>query len=176
MNVKQTTRTLLSDLVGKGLLSEKEFEFVEDYPLSLQTTFRTGGPADTLFPLTLGAASVLYPALYKAGIPTFVLGNGSNVLAQDSGYDGVILSLNRFKETTVSGCEITATAGVSITGLAVTARKHSLGGMEFFYGIPGSVGGAVFMNAGAYGGECKDVLRSVTFVTRDGTVRTLPVD
>mgnify|MGYP003311346373 CR=1 FL=1 len=85
-------------------------------------------------------------------IDFFVLGSGSNVLARDEGYDGLVLCLSGLSDVVIKGNEITAEAGVSITSLALLASKNSLAGMEFFYGIPGSVGGAVYMNAGAYGG------------------------
>lgn len=167
---------LLSGLCEKGAICEADYEISPEHALSTLTSFRTGGPALVLFPKKESVVISLLPLLVKEKVPFFVLGNGSNVIAEDEGYDGVILSLLKLKETSISGTEITAAAGASITGLAVLAQKNSLAGMEFFYGIPGSVGGAVFMNAGAYGGECKDILKSVTFVTREGEVLTLGAD
>ncbi|MBR3836996.1 MAG: UDP-N-acetylmuramate dehydrogenase [Clostridia bacterium] len=167
---------LLAGLCEKGIICETDYEISPNHSLSTLTSFRTGGPALVLFPKKEAVVIALLPLLVKENVPFFVLGNGSNVIAEDHGYDGVILSLLKMKETCISGTEITASAGASITGLAVLAQKNSLSGMEFFYGIPGSVGGAVFMNAGAYGGECKDILKSVTFVTREGEVQTCGAD
>jgi UDP-N-acetylmuramate dehydrogenase len=118
----------------------------------------------------------LFPLLNQENIPYFLLGSGSNVIAKDEGYHGLILSFERLKKAEVKGNVICAQSGMSVTALANLAKKHSLMGMEFFYGIPGSVGGAVFMNAGAYGGECKNILKSVTFITREGQVMTLPTE
>lgn len=155
-------------------MTPKDFVLKESVPLSRLTTFKTGGCATVLFPQNIAASKVLFPLLVRENIPYFLLGNGSNVIAKDEGYDGVIFSLSQMKEVSVQGEEVTALAGVSITHLATVAQKNSLSGMEFFYGIPGSVGGAVFMNAGAYGGECKDILKSVTFLKQTGEVLTLP--
>jgi UDP-N-acetylmuramate dehydrogenase len=155
-------------------VSEDAFEFSPKLSLSAMTGFRTGGPASVLFPKTVEFASLILPCLREEGIAFYVLGNGSNVLALDEGYGGLIVCTTQMKGYEVHGNEIVASAGVSITHLATVAQKNSLAGMEFFYGIPGSVGGAVFMNAGAYGGECKDILKSVTFVTENGEVCTAP--
>jgi len=166
------------ELICQRHCFEKNFAS-EDYilkteSLSRLTGFRTGGDAVVLFPSRASVIVSLLPDLVREKIPYFILGNGSNVIAKDEGYSGLLISLTRMKECSVCEEELTAEAGVSITGLASLAAKHSLTGMEFFYGIPGSVGGAVFMNAGAYGGECKDVLKCVTFVDQEGKVHTLP--
>ncbi len=165
---------ILSSLEETGRIQKEDWELLADVPLSRLTTFRTGGPATVLFPKTETLVALLIPILERKRIPYFVLGNGSNVIAKDSGYEGLILCLTQMKEIRVSGTDLTASAGASITGLASVAQKNGLTGMEFFYGIPGSVGGAVFMNAGAYGGECKNILKEATYVTRSGEVKTQP--
>jgi len=176
MRVYETIRAYLDRLIEKGELQEELFFLAEAHPLSQLTTFRTGGNATVLFPLAAVVIEKLLPILVRENIPYFVLGNGSNVIAKDEGYPGLILSLEKMKRFAVKGNEITAESGFSVTALALTAKKASLSGIEFFYGIPGSVGGAVFMNAGAYGGECKDVLKSVTYVTRKGEVVSAGVE
>ncbi len=174
MNVCLRVNEILAELCQKGKIAREDWEMIPDHPLSRLTSFRTGGRAAVLFPLKVRVITCLFPILVSEKIPYFILGNGSNVIAKDEGYSGLVLSLSRLRETRVLGTCVTAEAGVSITSLATLAKKNSLTGMEFFYGIPGSVGGAVFMNAGAYGGECKDILKEVTFVTREGEVKTLP--
>lgn len=171
MSVAQKIKSLLSFLEEKGAFSKTEYELCENYPLKKLTTFCTGGPATVLFPEKKEVLCALLPLLTKEEIPYFVLGNGSNVIALDEGYRGLILSTVRLKNTTVSENEIEADCGTSLTGVASLAQKNALSGMECLYGIPGSVGGAVFMNAGAYGGECKDVVSSVTVVSSDGKIK-----
>ena len=172
MNVLNRVKALLLEECEKKSFSRDDFLLEEEYPLAKLTSFRTGGPATVLFPKTCEVLCTLVPRLLQENIEFFVLGLGSNVLALDEGYPGLILSLTQLKKVSVRENEVYAEAGASITGLALLAQKESLGGMEFFYGIPGSVGGAVFMNAGAYGGECKDILKSVTYLTREGKIVT----
>ena len=108
-------------------------------------------------------------------LPYFILGNGSNLLVSDQGYRGVIIQLDRnMEEITVDGTEIRAAAGALLSSIAVVARRASLAGFEFAGGIPGTLGGAVVMNAGAYGGEMKDVLKEVTVMTGNGEIRVIP--
>ena len=175
VSVSAEVSSLLSELVQGGFIGEEEFEFCEERALSTLTTFRTGGPAAVLSPKSQKAFQILLCALRERKIPYFVLGNGSNVIAPDEGYRGVILSTLLWKNLELAGDRIIASSGVSLTALALFAQKNALTGMEFFYGIPGSVGGAVFMNAGAYGGECKSILESVCFLSASGRIETLPV-
>lgn len=172
----KTCSSLIFSLVEEGSLSESDFTLEESYPLSKLTSFRTGGNAATLFFESVASVSVIVPALVRAKIPYFVLGNGTNVIARDEGYDGLILSTIRLKKILVEDQTITAECGALITAVASAAQRAGLSGMETLYGIPGSVGGAVFMNAGAYGGECRDTLVSVTFVTPEGLVLTKPAE
>jgi len=111
----------------------------------------------------------------EENLPYFILGNGSNLLVSDQGYRGVIIQLFRnMNEVTVRGTEITADAGALLSGIAAAARNADLTGFEFAGGIPGTLGGAVVMNAGAYGGELKDVLKCVTVMTNEGEIKTIP--
>lgn len=172
MTVYQELFSVLSKLEAEGKITAEEYELCENYPLSRLTSFKTGGGATVLFPKTVSAAALIYPILKEKGFATFVLGNGSNVIAKDEGYPGVILSLIGLKKVSADGEFVTAESGALLTTVATFAQKNSLAGMEALYGIPGTVGGAVFMNAGAYGTECRDVLHSVTCVTAAGELVT----
>ena len=112
----------------------------------------------------------------EEGVRTYILGNGSNLLFSDHGFDGVVVSTRSLEpEIRVEGDRIIAGAGVSLKQVCEEAAYHSLTGLEFAYGIPGSLGGAVYMNAGAYGGETRDVLLEVEFLDETGQIRSLPV-
>lgn len=144
-------------------------------PMSKHTTFRTGGKADYfVLPETKDELSRLIRFLNEDQENYFILGNGSNLLVSDSGYRGVIIRImNEFSDIEIKGTEIHAEAGALLSKIADTAFKNSLGGFEFASGIPGTAGGAMVMNAGAYGGEMKDVVRSVEVLTPDGEYLTL---
>ena len=146
--------------------------------LSSHTTFRIGGDA-WLFvsPADEDQLIGVISYLEKNGIRYFLLGKGSNVLFDDAGYDGAVVSTSKLDKISVCGNEITAQCGASFTYLASVAAENSLSGLEFAYGIPGSVGGAVFMNAGAYGSETAAVLKSSRYLDiSDCTVKTLPLE
>ena len=147
-------------------------------PMSRHTTFRIGGPAEVfLMPENSSQLHDILVLCKEEQLPCFILGNGSNLLVSDSGYRGVIIQMDRnMGEITLEGSEIRACAGALLSSVAAVARKASLTGFEFAGGIPGSVGGAVVMNAGAYGGELKDVLKEATVMTADGEILTLPVE
>lgn len=147
-----------------------------DEPMKKHTTFRIGGPADVfVMPRTIEEVSKALEICRQEQLPYFILGNGSNLLVSDQGYRGVIIQLDRnMEEITVDGTEIRAAAGALLSSIAVAARRASLAGFEFAGGIPGTLGGAVVMNAGAYGGEMKDVLKEVTVMTGDGEIRVIP--
>lgn len=143
-----------------------------DVPMSEHTTFRTGGPADIMIEPsgTVELAEVIL-FLNRSGAEYYILGNGSNVLVRDGGYRGVIIRIgNRMSSISITGTTLTAQSGALLSTAAREACEHSLEGMEFASGIPGSVGGAVFMNAGAYGGEMKQIIVSVTAVTKEGEI------
>lgn len=142
------------------------------------TTFRIGGPCDIFVkPRSIDEIKKIIEVLKEENVPYYVVGNGSNLLVSDDGYRGVIINLfNNFANITVEGNTITASAGALLGKIGHTALTNSLTGFEFATGIPGTLGGAVVMNAGAYGGEMKDVLKEVTVLTPEGEVLTLNAD
>ena len=145
-----------------------------DAPLGQQTWFATGGAAEVLF----RPADVLDLASFlrdlPADVPVTVLGLGSNVIVRDGGIKGVVIRLMRgFTGVTVEGNDVVAGAGAPDLNVALTAREHSLTGLEFLSGIPGTIGGAFRTNAGAYGGELAEVLISVETVDRAGRIFTV---
>ena len=156
---------------------EKE-QVLEAESMSRHTTFRIGGPADLfVVPKSVDEIAEVLKICREEKAPYFILGNGSNLLVSDQGYKGVIIQMDRnMEQITVEGTEIRAAAGALLSSIAVAARRASLAGFEFAGGIPGTLGGAVVMNAGAYGGEMKDVLETVNVLTRDGDVKTLTKD
>jgi len=145
-----------------------------DEPMSRHTTFRVGGPAALYVAVsdTAELAGVIR-ACRAAGVKYYVIGNGSNLLVRDEGYDGVIIEIGKHMGmcTRNPGTDtITARAGASLAMVAALARDEGLTGFEFASGIPGTIGGACIMNAGAYDGEMKMVLESVKLMDEDGTV------
>jgi len=148
---------------------------MKDEPMSRHTTFRVGGTAD--FFVEIGSPEELLDIinyLTETDRSYFILGNGSNLLVGDKGYEGVILHLGeRFNSITVEGNTITAQAGALLSTVVKTAAKNGLSGMEFAAGIPGTIGGAVVMNAGAYEGEMKQIITKVTVMTREGEILEL---
>lgn len=150
---------------------------LEQEPMGRHTTFQVGGPAD-LFVEPGSREEVRYAIKIarRERVPFFVTGNGSNILVADSGYRGMIIHIGKnLSQITVKDGIIEAGAGASLARIAKAALSNSLTGMEFAAGIPGSLGGAVVMNAGAYNGEMKDILLSVDVLTPEGNFITLPV-
>ena len=143
-----------------------------DEPMSRHTTFRVGGPAD--FFVTPKAKEEVRDVIRickEAGMPYYIIGNGSNLLVSDAGYRGVIVQIYKeMNEVKVEGDLVKAQAGALLSGIAAKALGAELSGFEFASGIPGTIGGACVMNAGAYGGEMKDVLESVTVLTGKGKI------
>ena len=158
------------------ILNDNHITYTENEPMSAHTTFKIGGAADIL--ITVGNLSELQTvisACKDCGMPYMILGNGSNLLVSDQGIEGAVIALDGdFKEISVESETVTAGAGAKLSRLCTVAMEHSLSGLEFAYGIPGTVGGAMYMNAGAYGGEMKDVALSVTALSPDGSVREVP--
>ena len=156
------------------VLGKEQVLFEE--PMKSHTTFRIGGPAEVfIMPKSVKQVQMAVKICQEEQIPYFILGNGSNLLVSDRGYRGVIIQMDRnMGEIQVEGTEIQAAAGALLSSIAVAARRESLTGFEFAGGIPGTLGGAVVMNAGAYGGEIKDVLKEVTVMDGDGKIFTLP--
>ena len=147
-----------------------------DEPMSKHTTFRIGGPAALMgLPKSAGEARMAVKAARELAVEPFFLGNGSNLLVADEGYPGFIMKLTGdFDEIREVGQGLEAGSAAPLSRLSGRALELGLTGLEFAGGIPGSVGGAVMMNAGAYGGEMAQVLESVAFLDEEGEVRTLP--
>lgn len=148
---------------------------VRDEPMSRHTTFRIGGPADLFVTVcSVEGLELLVRETKRLQIPLLILGNGSNLLVSDNGVRGCVASLSgEFHEISLSGeTEILCGPAVSLAGLCNFAKKNQLTGLEFAWGIPASVGGAAYMNAGAYGGEMSTVIRSVQALLPDGSRET----
>lgn len=154
-------------------LKNKGFNIQENIPLSRYTFTKTGGAAEYLaFPKNLQELQELVQATRDEKIPLTVIGNASNLIIRDGGIDGLVIILTEMKQIRVEGNRVIAEAGAKIIDTAFTAANNGLSGMEFAAGIPGSVGGGVFMNAGAYGGETHEVVEEVKVLTRDGELKT----
>lgn len=144
-------------------------------PMSAHTTFKVGGAADCLVEIqNTQQLSKLQSYLSKVEVPYYVLGNGSNLLVSDEGFRGVILKVgDGMSEISVLGNRVIAQAGAKLAKVARVAAEHGLTGLEFASGIPGTVGGGVVMNAGAYDGEMSQVVKTVTVIGRDGELLKL---
>ena len=149
-----------------------------DEPMKMHTTFRIGGPAKYfVIPETKEEIKAIIECCKSADMPYYILGNGSNLLVSDKGYEGVVIQIfKNMNQITLEGDTITAQAGAILSSVANKALEAELTGFEFAAGIPGTLGGACVMNAGAYGGEMKDVLVSVVVLTQDGEFLTVPVE
>ena len=163
--------TRLINITGKDNVRINE-------PMKNHTTFKIGGPAQYyVTPESVTQIQEVVSLCRDMNIPLHVIGNGSNILVGDDGVDGVVLALfNTFSDYEIKDNVITAQAGMSLIKLAVIALREGLTGLEFASGIPGSVGGAVYMNAGAYDGQMKDVVTSVTVLDEAGNIRILGRD
>ncbi len=153
------------------LCNELDCEYLTDSMLKDYTSFKIGGKADLMiFPDSEEKLSKIVKKAYCDGVPVFVLGNGSNLLVSDSGINAVVINTSKLDgielidETTIK-CQ----SGISLSRLCRFALDKSLSGLEFAFGIPGTAGGAAYMNAGAYGGEMKDVLVSCEHINPDGS-------
>lgn len=143
-----------------------------DEPLKKYTFTKTGGNADILaFPKTTTEVEELMDFCRENDVPWLVLGNASNLIVRDGGIRGLVIMLNQMNQVQVTGQVITAEAGAKLIDTSYVALDHDLTGLEFACGIPGSIGGAIYMNAGAYGGEIKDVFLGVEVLLPDGTIR-----
>ena len=138
-------------------------------PMRDQISFRVGGPADFIaMPETVEQLTALLDLLRDENIPHLLMGNGSNLLVRDGGYPGVVIKTRNMDAIDVRGDEIIAEAGAMLRKVAEVALRYELAGLEFASGIPGTLGGAVVMNAGAYGGEMKDVITAVEIINAQG--------
>lgn len=169
----------LENICGRGRI-------LKDEPLMRHCSFRTGGPADLLVRVgTAGQLQGVLALLKEEGLETFLLGRGTNLLIGDKGYRGAVITMTGtgsapdqdqsgaepLGQVSVSGTTLTAGAGATLQGIALTAAGQGLSGLEFAAGIPGSLGGGIVMNAGAYDGEMKQVVREVTLL-EEGEIRT----
>ena len=154
----------------------EEKNVLTDEPLKNHVTFRVGGAADYFVsPESAEEVQKIILLCKEAGMPYYILGNGSNLLVSDQGYRGVIIQIYKsMSEISVKGEFVTAQAGALLSAIAAKAAGESLAGFEFASGIPGTIGGAAVMNAGAYGDEMKDVLEQVTVLTKEGELLTIP--
>ena len=165
--------------LAKALAAE-QLSFVQQEVLAGHTTFKIGGPAAFwCAPRNAAELRRILQHCRVQGVRVYLLGNGSNTLFDDAGFDGAVVDMRGLNEMKASDADtdlvrITAGAGQTLGRLCSKAQTLGLTGLEFACGIPGTVGGAVYMNAGAYGGELKDVLESVTFLDSDLQLRTLP--
>ncbi len=141
-----------------------------DEPMARHTTMGVGGLADWFVsPETEAEAAALVSRLFAVGVPYFILGGGANLLVRDKGIRGVVIATNRLSGVDISENTVTALAGTSTVAVARAAYEAGLSGLEFAAGIPGTIGGAAYMNAGAFGGDMAQIVRRVT--TMDGTGR-----
>ena len=162
----------------KGLWDREGVPYECGTPLARYTTFKIGGPA-ALFarPADARQLEAVLAACKKSDVRYYLLGQGSNTLFADEGFDGAVICTRMMGDVPrIEGERMTAPAGAGLTALCAMARDAGLTGLEFACGIPGSLGGALYMNAGAYGGEMKDVVETVTCLTPEGTVETRPAD
>ena len=169
--MNQSFYNKLTNIIGKDRILTGE-------PMSRHITFRVGGPADFFVtPKTNEEVRDTVRACKEEKMPYYIIGNGSNLLVSDKGYHGVILQIYKeMNAVTVEGELVKAQAGALLSGIAAKALAAELTGFEFASGIPGTIGGACVMNAGAYGGEMKDVLESVTVLTGEGEILELGRD
>lgn len=170
-NLNQEFMERLRQAAGSAQVLEME-------QLARHTTFRVGGPCDCFVsPSEISQIRAIIEVCKANGVPWYVIGNGSNLLVSDEGYRGVMLHLGAafsgYQIDAESG-KVTVQAGAGLGGLVRAVSKQGLGDMTWAAGIPGSFGGAVVMNAGAYGGEMKQVLESVTWLEEDGSIVTAP--
>ena len=161
---------IIDKLKDKGVYNIKI-----DEEMKKHTSFKIGGKADILVWAENEANIVDTMEIARhEDIPIYIMGNGSNLLVRDGGLRGIVLKIgDAYKDMEVRGNKIICQAGASLTGISRLAVKNSLKGFEFANGIPGTIGGGVIMNAGAYGGELKDVVKKVRLLTREGHVLTL---
>lgn len=155
-------------------LDELKIEYVKNEPMSRHTTFKIGGNADVLVKVkSIDELKKVLALTKESSVPYFVLGKGSNLLVSDNGIEGVVISLGGLDGIEIDGNTVICGAGASLRSVCLSCQKASLSGLEFAYGIPGTVGGALYMNAGAYGGEMSQVVVSATAIDQNGNEKEL---
>ena len=164
------------DKLLSALKAKQPGQVLVQEPMSQHTSFHIGGPADILvIPSSVQGLLQVLELARTWQVPVTVIGNGTNLLVRDKGIRGLVIKLgNAIKEWQVESSRITFNSGLSLAMAAHVALDAGLTGMEFAAGIPGSVGGAIYMNAGAYGGEMKNIVTEVTVLDRQGQTRIIP--
>jgi UDP-N-acetylmuramate dehydrogenase len=167
-------------MVQYGDFNNKLKNILDDQDLQINvlmkdhTSFRVGGPADIFVtPKTYEKVKEVIEICIESNTPYFVIGNGSNLLVKDGGIRGVVINMSKLNEVRTDGERVIAQSGALLSNAAVKALEQSLKGMEFAHGIPGSIGGAVAMNAGAYNGEISEIIESALIIDRQGNVKSL---
>ncbi|MBO4692960.1 MAG: UDP-N-acetylmuramate dehydrogenase [Clostridia bacterium] len=161
----------IKDIKNHGIV------FLCDEAMKKHTTFKIGGNAD-VFVLPASEEELVFSvkAAKKRAVPYFILGKGSNILASDNGVEGAVICLDKMRGIKIFGNTAEAAAGNSLQSLCIKLQKAGLSGLEFAYGIPGTVGGAVYMNAGAYGGEIKDRIISARYLDKSGDIKKIAAE
>lgn len=166
----ETVKIELENIMDKNLIKYNE-------PMKNHTSFKVGGPVDILVtPVETHQVIKVIELFKKNNIPFFIMGNGSNLIVRDGGYRGAIIKLTAMDRIVVEGTRVISMAGAYLSNVALEALKYNLKGMEFASGIPGTVGGAVTMNAGAYGGEMKDIIEYAKVIDYEGNIVQLSMD
>ena len=169
MNKEQLVETL-NNIVTSSMVKIDE-------PLNKYTYTKTGGPADIYISVgNIEDTAKVIKYAKENNVPVTYLGNGSNIIIRDGGIRGIVVNLLKLNDITVTDDRLVAQSGAAIIDASEMALQHQLSGLEFACGIPGSVGGAVYMNAGAYGGEVKDCLSHVTAINEFGDINTLSLE
>ena len=161
----------------KEFCLQEKIEIKQKENMKNHTSFKIGGAADYFVNVKcLEELEKVIKKVKELNLPFFILGKGSNLLVSDKGIEGVVICLTQFNDVTVCGDVIKACAGASLAQVCVKAYENSLTGLEFAYGIPGTVGGGLYMNAGAYGGEMSQVVVSAEYIDLDGTMGEFSID
>lgn len=153
-------------------------KFIAEADLSDYTTFKIGGACRALIDVcSVESTAEILRCIVKNNIKYAVIGRGSNIIASDNGFDGIILHFgSAFSDISINDTSITAQAGAMLSAVCRKAQESGLSGMENLFGIPGTVGGALYMNAGAYGSEMKDIVVSAEYIDENGDIKTISVD
>lgn len=162
----------------KQYLADKNYDYIFDAPMAEYTTFKIGGKADILVePRSVFELKEIINAAREEDVPVYFIGNGSNLLVRDGGIRGAVIRFGQnMAKTSVEGNIITAECGITMARLASIAAENSLTGFEFASGIPGTLGGGIVMNAGAYKGELRDVIIEATALLKDGSIKVFNKD
>lgn len=166
MNGQENIADVFSEIVGA-------WKVQVNYPIRRLTTFRIGGPAAyVVTPSNIDELKKVIQVCRECGLKMLVMGRGSNILASDEGFQGVIIKLDSdFRKVKIQNCIVEAECGITMSALAKKTADEGLSGLEFASGIPGTLGGAIYMNAGAYGNEMKDIIQEVTVIDMLGNIR-----